>query len=163
MRCGYRVGYRVAGEFRSGPGRAAGRPVVRGRVPAGLVRVGVPHAPSGGSIQALVSEVRVRVSGPASGRVPWNGQLAFGQGSKRQQQVAGRRAPTSAKCSSGLPCSGYLFSKKAHPRPAEAFMLGTTREARPTGAVCASPRPPTPPRRRHMSDPISGGYPVATL
>jgi hypothetical protein len=147
VRCGYRVWYRVAGEFRSGPGRAAGRPVVRGRVPGGLVRVGVPDAPRGGSMQALVSEVRVRVSGRASGRLPWNGQVAFGQGSKRQQQVAGRRAPTSAKCRWGLPCSypvATTYFRKGHapsrrrcsfPAPHESRGLEAP-YARPRGPVC---------------------------
>lgn len=148
MRCGYRVGYRVAGEFRSGPGRAAGRPVVRGRVPAGLVRVGVPHAPSGGSIQALVSEVRVRVSGPASGRVPWNGQLAFGQGSKRQQQVAGRRAPTSAKCGWGLPCSypvATTYFRKRHTPGRRRRSLPAPHESRGLQTPYARPRGPVRP------------------
>jgi len=145
VRCGYRVGYRVAGEFRSGPGRAAGRPVVRGRVPGGLVRVGVPDAPRGGSMQALVSEVRVRVSGQASGRLPWNGRLGFGQGSKRQQQVAGRRAPTSAKYSLGLPCSypvATTYFRKRHTPGRRRRSCSAPYEMRGLQAPYARPRGP---------------------
>jgi len=122
--------------------------VVRGRVPAGLVRVGVPHAPRGGSMQALVSEVRVRVSGQASGRLPWNGRLGFGQGSKRQQQVAGRRAPTSAKYSLGLPCSypvATTYFRKRHTPGRRRRSLPAPHESRGLQTPYARPRGPVRP------------------
>ena len=62
-------------------GAAEPRPGAGG-VTAGLAAVRGPKAPRGGSAQPLVREVRVRVSGRASGRLPWSGRVALGRAAK---------------------------------------------------------------------------------
>ena len=58
-----------------------------GHAPAGWDKGREPKAPGGGFVRALVREVRVGVSGRASGRLPWNGRVAFGAGQQNRPRA----------------------------------------------------------------------------
>ena len=90
-------------------------------------------------MQALVSEVRVRVSGQASGRLPWNGRFGFGRASKRQQQVAElQHRPSAAR---GYPVATTYFRKRHTPGRRRRSCLAP-HEIRGLQAPYARPRGP---------------------